>query len=188
MLCEMKKFLAILVLVLISITPSQADDIRDFQIEGMSIGDSLLDYFDESEMIYPTSRYKDKTYKAVEIPSSQYDDIQIHVKSDDKKYTIHSIDGLIYFENNIKGCIKKKNEIVGEMLEVFKGLNKVVEDNWPMASDHGKLHFVRFKFESGDFTEVTCYEYNDSWDATNHLRIGITRIEVENWIIDKAFK
>ena len=25
-------------------TPSQADDIRDFQIEGMSVGDSLLDY------------------------------------------------------------------------------------------------------------------------------------------------
>ena len=43
------------------------------------------------------------------------------------------------------------------------------------------------KIESGDFAEVTCYEYNDSWNAPNHLRIGITRIEVENWIIDKAF-
>ena len=183
----MKKLLGILVLGLFLITPSQADDIRDFQIEGMSIGDSLLDYFDESEMIYLTSGYKDKTYKAVDVQSSQYDVIQIHVKSDDKKYIIHSIDGLIVFENNIKGCIKKKNEIVGEMLEVFKSLNKDAEDNWPMASGHGKLHYVRFNVESGDFAEVTCYEYNDSWDSPNHLRIGITRIEVENWIIDKAF-
>ena len=183
----MKKFLGTLVLGLLLITPSQADDIRDFQIDGMSVGDSLLDYFDESEMQYPKTKYKDKTYKAVEVQSSQYDVIQIHVKSDDKKYIIHSIDGLIEFNNNIKGCIKKKNEIVGEMSEVFKSLNKVVEDNWPMASGHGKLHFVRFKFESDDFAEVTCYEYNDSWNAPNHLRIGITRIEVENWIIDKAF-
>ena len=41
----MKKLLGILVLGLLLITPSQADDIRDFQIEGMSLGDSLLDYF-----------------------------------------------------------------------------------------------------------------------------------------------
>ena len=43
----MKKLLGIVVLGLFLITPSQADDIRDFQIEGMSIGDSLLDYYSE---------------------------------------------------------------------------------------------------------------------------------------------
>ena len=46
----MKKLLAIVVLGLIFITPSQADDIRDFQIEGMSIGDSALNYFSEKEI------------------------------------------------------------------------------------------------------------------------------------------
>ena len=43
----MKKLLAIIILSLCFITPSQADDIRDFQIEGMSVGDSLLDYFSD---------------------------------------------------------------------------------------------------------------------------------------------
>ena len=38
----MKKLLAIVVLGLCLITPSLADDISDFEIEGMSIGDSLL--------------------------------------------------------------------------------------------------------------------------------------------------
>ena len=46
----MKKLLAILVLGLFLITPSQADDIRDFQIEGISIGDSLLDIATEKEI------------------------------------------------------------------------------------------------------------------------------------------
>ena len=46
----MKKFLWIIILSLCFITPSQADDIRDFQIEGMSIGDSLLDYFSKKEI------------------------------------------------------------------------------------------------------------------------------------------
>ena len=50
----MKRLLAYLFLVLglLLITPSQADDISEFEIEGMSIGDSLLDYFSEEEIIY----------------------------------------------------------------------------------------------------------------------------------------
>ena len=43
------------VLIIIFLTFSfhnitKADDIRDFEIEGMSIGDSLLDYFSENEI------------------------------------------------------------------------------------------------------------------------------------------
>ena len=33
------------------VTNVKADDISDFQIEGMSIGDSLLDYFNEDGLI-----------------------------------------------------------------------------------------------------------------------------------------
>ena len=54
----MKKFLAIFVLGLLLITPSQADDIRDFQIEGISIGDSLLDFFSKEEIENKRKFYK----------------------------------------------------------------------------------------------------------------------------------
>ena len=46
----MKKLLAILVLILTLQTPSLADDIRDFQIEGMSIDDNALNYFSEEKI------------------------------------------------------------------------------------------------------------------------------------------
>ena len=58
---KMKKLLAIIVLSLCFITSSQADDIRDFQIEGMSIGDSALDFFskerikNKNKIDYPSS-------------------------------------------------------------------------------------------------------------------------------------
>ncbi len=39
-----------MVLGLFLITPSLADDIRDFQIEGMSVGDSALDYFSKKKI------------------------------------------------------------------------------------------------------------------------------------------
>ena len=47
----MKKLSTYLLLILFSFSaPSFADDIRDFQIEGISIGDSALDYFTEEEI------------------------------------------------------------------------------------------------------------------------------------------
>ena len=48
----MKKLCIYLFLVLFSLqNPSQADDIRDFQIEGISLGNSALDYIDEDKIV-----------------------------------------------------------------------------------------------------------------------------------------
>ena len=58
MLSLMKKLLAIIVLSLCFIIPSQADDIRDFQIEGMSIGDSLLNFVSKKSI---KTQIKDRT-------------------------------------------------------------------------------------------------------------------------------
>ena len=46
----MKRLILILILTLSFQSLTKADDIRDFQIEGMSIGDSALDYFNKKEI------------------------------------------------------------------------------------------------------------------------------------------
>ena len=46
----MKRLLLILILTFSFQTLTKADDIRDFEIEGMSIGDSLLDYFTNKQV------------------------------------------------------------------------------------------------------------------------------------------
>ena len=89
----MKKLLGILVLGLFLITPSQADDIRDFQIEGMSIGDSLLDYFSEEEILADNpSWYKDNEYSIannLKLETFQtYEIVQAAYKTKDKKYIL----------------------------------------------------------------------------------------------------
>ena len=53
----MKKLLALLFSLFFLSSPSVfADDISDFQIEGMSIGDSLLDYMTEDEILKEIER------------------------------------------------------------------------------------------------------------------------------------
>ena len=45
-----KVFLSVLILTFSLQSWVKADDIKDFEIEGMSIGDSALDFFSESEI------------------------------------------------------------------------------------------------------------------------------------------
>ena len=47
----MNKLLLILIFIFSFQTFTRANDIRDFEIEGMSVGDSLLDFMTESEII-----------------------------------------------------------------------------------------------------------------------------------------
>ena len=46
----MKIFLTVIFLIFNLQSWTKADDIRDFEIEGMSIGDSLLDYYSKEKL------------------------------------------------------------------------------------------------------------------------------------------
>lgn len=46
----MRKLLLILILTFSFQSWTKAEDIRDFQIEGMSVGDSLLDFYSHNEI------------------------------------------------------------------------------------------------------------------------------------------
>ncbi len=92
----MKKLSTYLFLLLFSFqTSSQAGDIRDFQIEGMSIGDSLLDYF-SAEIIEEKKKEKinfpkSKKFYRIVFKSNEvtYDFIGVYLKKNDSIYIIY---------------------------------------------------------------------------------------------------
>ena len=121
----MKKLLAILVLSLCLITASQADDIRDFEIEGMSVENSLLNYFSEKKIKERTSItksfYKTKDYiRAYFIleNSKNYDVLNIHYKND-PKYEIASISGAIMKNYTFEECFVKQKIIFDDLKKLF---------------------------------------------------------------------
>ena len=176
-------------------TPSLADDIRDFQIEGMSIGDSLLDYFSE-EKITNSNRYYtylDNEFYAVgfdhENSFEVYATIDMHLKTDDKKYKIYSVDGIIYYLKNIDDCYKKKDEIEKELSEIFKDAKKIDNGTTKHEADKsGKstTTTVYWKLDSGDLATVECYDWSKEIETTknwgDHLRISVLKNELDIWL------
>ena len=70
----MRIFLAVLVLIFSFQSWTKADDISDFEIEGMSIGDSALKYYSESQI----KANKQNWYKGKKYSTSAINDIQIY--------------------------------------------------------------------------------------------------------------
>ena len=181
----MKKLLGIVVLGLFFITSSQADDISDFEIEGMSIGDSLLDFMSKKEIMEAEKNstiYENKKFLIIfaSLNSEIYEAIQITYKPDDQKYLIHAIDGVLYFPNNIKGCRKKMKEVVKEIEVVLTNTIKS-EENYPHQFDKsGKsmTYGVQFKPESGGIIDAYCTDWSDvmskkhGWDDSFKIFVG----------------
>ena len=57
----MKKIFFLIIWILTFQTQSLADNIRYFKIEGMSIGDSALDFFSKEDIIKNSKSYYKKT-------------------------------------------------------------------------------------------------------------------------------
>ena len=110
----MKKLLAIIILSLCFITPSKAENIRDFQIEGMSIGDSLKDYMTIKDINSNLVKYyKDNTMSTIFLllkKSDEYDNLNLSFKTGDENYQILHIAG---FKNyKFEECIKKQRKLI----------------------------------------------------------------------------
>ena len=192
----MKKLLGILVLGLLWTNLSNADDIRDFQIEGMGIGDSLLDYFSEEviQANLPYKIWKGKKFDAFEYTDVErfkdYDAVQIGFKNDDKKYIIYSAEGMISFKNNFPNCLNKMEEIKLE-IEVLENLEKKEYGFSKHRQDKtGKSKYITtsYYFPNNDRILIQCYSWSKEMNQVDHLRISLRTEEYSEWVINDAYK
>ena len=91
----MKKILQILIMSLLYWNTSFADDIRNFKIEEMSIGDSALEYFTEDQIENGEQgwyNYNYNEYSTSFLPGKKnYHLLEISYKSEDDKFVIEGI-------------------------------------------------------------------------------------------------
>ena len=190
----MKKILAILIQISIFQVPSLAVDIRDFKIEGISIGDSALDYFSEDQIKNNKRNYYNNEEfflsELAYLPSFKiYDAIQITYKSEDKQYKLHGVAGFIDFPKNIKNCNKKMKEIIKDVSELFSDTKKERYKGKHEGDPFGKSIVIKttFRLDSGSI-EISCNDWSKQIGYLNTLRVSIKTREFNTWLKNKAYK
>jgi len=192
----MMRLFLILILTFSFQSLSKADDIRNFQIEGISIGDSALDYFTEDEITknikwHYNNDKKNNEFVIVEFynykSAKQYDGIQIAVKPKDKEYKIYIIAGAIQYENTkIEDCYSEMQKIDTELLDVFPSSDREEKIQKLKADKTGKsnVNSVYYFFTDGGNASVQCYYYSKNFpgsNSKNNLRVAIRSKEYREW-------
>jgi len=194
----MRIFIAVVILIVSLQSWTKADDIRDFEIQGMSIGDSLLDHFSLSEIkskpetntyIYPNSdKYILWNSKDTKIKLGKFDGIQFHYKLSDTKYKIEAIDAHIHFFNNIQDCYPKKKEIYNDIVKLFPNINASNENIIHQLNKDSKVEQSSWQFGSGHFLLLECYDWSPTMPYGDKLSLSITSYSLNDWISNKAYK
>ena len=186
----MKKLLMLFVLLFSSFV--FADDISDFKIEGMSVGDSALNFFTKKHIEDNTFDYPNKKFMIVQNDGplffKKYDAVDFHYKTDDPNYIIQNISGIIFY-NNFDECNNKLDIIVEELSEVFN-LNKSKKFFEKFSGDKsGKSKFseVYFELKSG-FAVVQCYDFDEDYNSPDFLTVALDNFEINSWLSNEAWK
>lgn len=172
---------------------TSAEDARDFQIEGMSIGDSLLNYYDKKEIqtAYNNATfYKDKAFAVIFVKKEKkkYDRIQVTLKPSDKKHIIYSLEGIIDFDRKIDKCNEQKKIIIQDLRQIISN-SKRIDDNRAFAADTTGESFTYatwFFLNSGGHFSISCTKMGDEvrkkngW--TDELSVSVTSEELENFL------
>ena len=189
----MKKLSTYLFLILFSFSAhSFADDISDFTIDEVSIGDSLLDYMSEQEIKENVVFvYEDKKFTISESNKSSeiYDAVGITYKPNDKTYKIHGVQGLIDFPDNIGSCYKKQDEIEKDISSLFSEAKK---KNWgilinPNEAEGSTYRPIVFDLNSGADIQIACFHYSDV-PKDDHLKVTVRSKELNKFILTEATK
>ena len=207
----MKKLLVLLFSLFFLSSPSVfADDISDFQIEGISIGDSLLDYMTEDEILDGIEKTKG-SYSHLNEPNKYaevylfkdfptYERMSFFVKNNstnqyvtnkNEKYTIVFIRGLIDYNEDFDSCIVKRDEVAEFLSQIFHNEDHT-EYKRPHRADpsgNSKIDGYVINFSSGAMIEAQCNNFEETWRIKNNwsdnLSVSIDTVEIVSWLINK---
>ena len=191
----MKRLSLYLFLILFSLqTPSWADDISEFEIEGMSIGDSLLDFFSKEEIkenkyfLYDTKKFATIS-KGKEL-LTVYDYMQLNFNNNDNKYIIKSVEGHINYTKNIKDCYKKKDEITLEVSDLFSNASKEKYSGTHQADESGEsiVEAIHFLFVDNSQIRIACIDWSKQVNHSDYLLIAINSSQFQYYLDNEAYK
>jgi hypothetical protein len=191
----MKRLLLIFILTFSFQSWTKADDIRDFEIEGMSIGDSALDFFSKNQINKNSMNYyKNKKFTPVQNDNLSffkiYDAVDFNFISSDNKYLFHGIAGVI-FTNTITDCIDKQNTIKNELASIFPNAvrtnrDKVFNDNYWKGTRN--IQFSFFLDNNAGSASVHCYDYSEEHGGQDHLSVNLKTKKFNDFLTNEAYK
>ena len=195
----MKRLLLILILMFSFQSWTKADDIRDFEIDSLTLGSSLLDFLKVEEIENLKKLwYPSKKFYIIRVninKNQQYDQINVSLKNNDNNYIIKSIGGAIFYHNNIEKCALKKNKIINEILQIVKNRAKINNVGIVIltadSSGESTAETTNLEFNNGDLISIQCKDWGTAYgkkkNFVDNLQVSIVSKEYDDFTLNEEY-
>ena len=171
----MKKIFFLIIWILTFQTQSLSDDIKYFKIEEMSIGDSALDYFSESQLEDNEQgwhNYSYSEYSTSYMPGKGiYNWFLVSYKNDDNNFIIEGIIGGLEISNyDNKKCINRLDNVALNISELFKNTAQEKIKTYELTAEASQTYpftgkstatSLSFDFLDGAKIILACYNMDE---------------------------
>ncbi len=187
----MKKLLLIFSLILCFQSLIKANETSNFEIEGMSVGDSLLNFFDKSKIDSEKSLPAWKSKKFLRFVTYEnlntYDAVLIYFINKKNNYEISSMSAIKEYPKSFKNCIKEKNKITKEFKSLFENFesDSYTLDHNQDKSGESKVNVIDFDFKDGSSARIMCTDWSDKMEKdnfTDELRVSLLSKEYSKFL------
>ena len=192
----MKRLLLIFILTLSFQSWIKADDIRDFEVEGISIGDSLLEFANEkkikssiSKQQYPNDKFT--IYKAeMLVENKNYDYLTVTTKKNDKNYVVTNISGSLFY-SELDDCLQKKTSIQNEIEKIinYNDKNEVKYKSKQDKTGNSMVYGIQYYLKphpSNEAILINCYHFSTESNLKRGLSLAVNSEEFANFLINEA--
>ncbi len=186
----MGKFLTLIILIFSFQSWTKAEDIKEFEIEGVTIGDSLLKYADQKEIKNNSSfHYNSKKFGSyyLKLENSDYDGLQIDFENSGN-FIIEGFGGKIFFkENFMEKCLIKEKEILSSIKEILKSKahyinHGITPHNYDKSGKSvGSWHTFELNDGSG-FINLECMDWSDDINFEDNLELMILSKKFQDFV------
>ena len=197
-----KKFLLLIIILILNFNLNswtRADNIQEFEIEGISLYESALKYYDTNELNEDVQKnYSSNKYTTSTIWSNlkEYDYLQLSFKTGDANFIIQDISG--GKKMNFNKCEKQLDQLEKEISSLYENSSKIKNDG-KLSYDHpaaksgeSKVTDIAWFFENGDVIVIQCYNWQTKFGRKNNfkdsLKIAISNRDIDRWFASEAYQ
>ena len=192
----MKNLLLITFLLLSPVCLADVN-LKKFSIEGISIGDSVANYFTGREItknIVKLAGLTDEFYVAhfnKHKSFSKFDQIYFVINPSTKNvlFPIEGMSAFIDFKQNIEKCFKEKDTFFEQIINIYKqeinekliDINTVIKTHPSNLTGKSTFEQTDIKFPNG-FIRIACYDMQAKSGTNDALILDFFTEDVDRWL------
>lgn len=167
----------------------KADEISEFEIEGISIGDSLLNFTTVNYIKNNFGKWYDDEYHQLILNDNflHYEDVIVSFKPTDKNFTIVSVSGSINYGSNINECYLEQKKVDTIFLEIFPNADRRVDilEKGSYGLENGDTNSKQIVYDfSGGTAVIDCLDWDQKFKPKymDRILISIDNEEFRRWL------